>query len=248
MRHSLRRQLEDLNSDELLERAERMGIDIPPKLDRLFIIEELLDASGEIDAASDTESRREPDAGMELLPDGESEPELPAERQESAAIPQHYNKTYIGALIRDPLWIFVYWEVKQSEKEAFQAMPDFDGYRLRVVFMHEAFGENGKPDELFSVQVTENDTSWYLNFQCVSEPFRVELCIVLDGETQVLAVTPAISLPPLLGKSCAGNDTGVRRRLTQLSGYDDLPILRNTDRITRIPHKFENRAGASQKK
>jgi hypothetical protein len=123
-----------LTTRELVKLANQSGIDLPPGLDRLFIIRELLDNTFE-----------EPP---------EEKPDV-----KTVMLPKQYQITYMEALPRDPQWVYVCWELKAQDREHYEADCHFEGYALRA--MEE---KNGIFTESFTVPVGMEDNSWYLGF------------------------------------------------------------------------------------
>ena len=132
-------------------------------------------------------------------------------------------------MVRDPLWIFVFWEVKSQDKEVFEKSPEFDGYCLKVLHANK---EN-EADVIFRVPVRPSDSAWYIGFtpsdQLMSEDggsppadsniktfnqalnrgaaaekqilYQVELCVILKGEDNVLVTSNPFKLPEINGFS-----------------------------------------------
>jgi hypothetical protein len=214
--------LDSLSTGELEKIADSYDIDIPPGLERIFIIEELLDMARE-----------------EEEPEEDGEPPLRAvDFPETAELPKQYNITFLEVMIRDPLWAFVFWEVKGHDKEMHEEAPDFGGYCLRVIPLE---GKQGKKREKpFTVFVGTDDRAWYLGFPPAAGRYQVELCVLRGGAEIVLAVSRPFTLPRLLSRPDArtGDDSlalaGVYRNpLARLSGAGDFPVLRNVDRLSR---------------
>jgi hypothetical protein len=218
--------LESLTSDELVKLADNNGIDIPPGLDRAIIIEELLEALSENDAE-------------------ETDPVPLVEKSQpaSAPIPKQYNITFIEVLIRDPLWAFAFWEIKTHDKDLYEKDPDFNGYFLKG---SPCLGSEGS----FTIPVGTEDSAWYLGFPPGGGTFKVELLAVLGEVTEVLAISNRFRLPKLLGVQLPGTlaqDASQEKEpqgapsgaapLLQLSGIDDLTILRNNQRLSRLPKR-----------
>jgi hypothetical protein len=223
--------LESLTSDGLVKLADLYGLDIPPGLDRLFIIEELLEIASEDE---DDEGPLEASLVME------------AGFLESAPLPKQYNITFIEVMIRDPLWIFVFWEVKGFDKEVFEKAPDFGGYYLKVSPWDET--RRGFPrsegDGAFTIPVETGDTARYLGFPPAGEAeddwdkgLKVELCARRGAEEFVLAVSNPFRLPSLPRVPAETEQEENRGRyknpLIRLSGCGDFHILRNLDRLFR---------------
>jgi hypothetical protein len=235
-----RHHLESLTTQELAALADNAGIDIPPGLDRLFIIEEILEA--EDDGDKDAKNQEET-----LLEEAEFLGPVP--------LPEQYNITDIKVLIRDPLWVFVFWEIKNYDRELYEKNQDFEGYFLKVVpAAGERSGYTPHPEDVkpppsqvkaasvwsFTVPVGPDDTAWYLGFPPdypgKDTPgggwFRVELCVRREAEQAVLAASKPFRLPSLLLPAEA---KAPRSPLADLSAIDELNVLRNGDRRSRIP-------------
>lgn len=235
-----RRYLESLTTQELTALADNRGVDIPPGLDRPFIIEEILEA--EKDDENDERSREEV-----LFEDAEFLDPVP--------LPGQYNITSIKTLIRDPLWVFAFWEIKSHDREFYETFQDFDGYFLKVVpvaggysgYSPRAGDAKAAPSPAkavsglsFTVPVGIDDTAWYLGFPPDYSGkdasgggwFRVELCVRWGAEQAVLAASKPFRLPSLLLPAEA---RAPRSPLADLSAMDELQILRNGDRRSRIP-------------
>ena len=204
-----RSSLERMSSLELSRLADRYGIDIPPELERMFIIEELLDLTRDDDEEGG----------------GEEEPPLrEAGFLEPVPLPKQYNITYIEVMIRDPLWAFAFWEVKGADREFYEKSPDFLGYCLRVSPVDSPAG--GKNS--FTVSVGPEDGGWYLCFPPAEGRYTVALCAEREGEETVLALSQPFRLPGLFDGARAAQSP-----LGRLSGAEDFPVLRQVDRFSR---------------
>ncbi|MDR1948879.1 MAG: DUF4912 domain-containing protein [Spirochaetaceae bacterium] len=209
--------LESLTTKELTALGDSWGIDLPPGLERIFVIEELM------------ESRFD-------MADEEEDPETPplrrAEFSELAPMPRQYNLTFIEVLIRDPLWAYTFWEIKNADKELYEKAVDFIGYFLKVVPVPESGAVEG--GESFTVSVGVDDTAWYLGFPPEEGRYKVELCVLREGGELVLAVSAPFRLPKLLGSfGACGRQAGLNP-LIALSGAEEFRVLRNIDRLARV--------------
>jgi hypothetical protein len=208
----------------LVKLADEYGIDIPLDLERIFIIEELL----EITFDDEDEESVEP-----LIPS----PGF----QESVPLPKQYSITYLEIMIRDPLWVYAFWEIKAHDKEICEGAADFGGYYLRVKNLEEDAGEHS-----FTVPVELTDTAWYLGFPppvlgIRGGRFLVELCAIRGNGDYILCSSRPFTMPKLLssagGDAGAGGNSGKPQEkvpaLAQLSGADEFPVIRNADRQSR---------------
>jgi hypothetical protein len=175
---------------------------------------------------------------------------------EPLVLPKKYNFTYIEVMIRDPLWAFVFWEVKGGDREVFENSPDFAGYCLRVSpgdRLEPAVRERIAPQDaekagVFFVPIGPEDCAWYLGFPPEDDAghtaamtagrtacYKVELCAESDEAEHLLAVSSPFVLPrlPDRGMQCGASGTTALNPLIRLSGAGDFPILRNGDRLPR---------------
>jgi hypothetical protein len=209
--------LENLSNNELIELADSFGIDIPHGLERIFIIEEIL-----LESASMSEPKPEDD--IKINPS----------YSETAALPKQYNISYIEVVIRDPLWIFVFWEIKGHDREIHENAEDFKGYFLRAVPLNE---EGTKSNEfIFTVPVDAEDSARYLGFAEHSSQTHGRYVVKLgvtrgDSEIQIAASQP-FCLPKLIENKCINEKK--ENPLVRLSGVQDLSIITSTDRQARV--------------
>jgi hypothetical protein len=201
---ALKTHLESLTTRELLALADQSGIDMPPDLDRVFIIRELLDNAGDEDF---------------------SEPLAERPDMKTVSLPKQYHITFLEVLPRDPRWVFAFWEIKAQDREYYENMSRFEGYILRIAEL-----KDGKAAESFVIPVETGDSSWYVGFPPGGGMFRLELSV--RGPDVSLAVSRPFTLPRFLND--AGNEEFLARPLVQLSGAADFAVLRNIDRASRL--------------
>jgi hypothetical protein len=220
--------LESLSTGELIELAVKNGLDIPPDLERVFIIEELfyLDHDAEIAHHDIIQVDAKHDAFKEF-----------------AVLPKQYHISFIEVIIRDPLWAFVFWEIKAHDRNHYESAPGFRGYSLRVMPLKEgpssdgAFKEGGlQADEAasFIVSVDIDDYARYLGFppdngRC----FKVELCMCNHDDYTVLAQSRPFTLPRLIEPASNKLTAVYGNPLALLSGVDRFSLVRSEDRLLR---------------
>jgi len=216
--------LESLSTGELIGLAVKNGLDIPPGLDRGFIIEELfyLDHDAEGAYAHAHHDINQVDDKIEF--------------KEFAMLPKQYHISFIEVLIRDPLWAFVFWEIKAHDRKHYESAVGFSGYCLRVMpltLKDDALQMN--EDASFIVSVDIDDYARYLGFpphdgRC----FKVELCLRGHGNCTVLAESRPFTLPRLIEPASNEHIQAVYRNpLAVLSGLERFSLVRSEDRLLR---------------
>jgi hypothetical protein len=237
--------LESLTTFDLLRLADSHGIDVPPDLDRIFIIEELLEIAS-LDDTVPTESNAPAENKFPFdVSDGEandaSAETVTSVQLEPVPLPKQYNISFVEVIIRDPLWAFVFWEIKTSEKEQFEKTQDFNGYSLKVSpWISPVDPSKARANSFFAVPVKPDDRAWYLGltggiFRENQTLYKVELCAEVKGEETALAVSNPFRLPALPGESRSGRNSAEapENQLVCLSGMEDFHILRNNERSLR---------------
>ena len=203
--------LERLSTDELVVLAEHNGLELPADLERAFIIEELLHL-------------------------GKVGVEKAVEEAEHVTLPRQHNFSTVEVLVRDPLWAFVFWEIREHDQQLYEGTQDFEGYCLRVLPLKK---DTNQPDMAasFTVDVGEKDNSWYLGFPpdtgCF---FGVELCVRRQGNCDAFAASRPFKMPRLIEskRNAQGEAQSLYQNpLAQLSGIDRFPLLRSMDRRLR---------------
>ena len=90
--------LESMSTSALVSLADEYNIEIPESLNRRFIISELLEIAEEQSKIHQDDLRDDASA-FTFYED----------------LPKNFNETYIGAIMRKPLWCFAYWDIRDSE-------------------------------------------------------------------------------------------------------------------------------------
>ena len=133
-----RQYLETLSSADLMALAEDYDIDIPAELNRRFIIGELLEVAEELASPKD--------ADMII-----SSEKVVAN---SNNLPESYNETYLNVVLRNPAWIFVFWDIS-AEDLAMLKRENVLNCQLHVSFFETE--EEAKSNDFFDVQISLED-------------------------------------------------------------------------------------------
>lgn len=166
--------LETLPSADLIALADELGIDIPESLNRRFIIGELLEAAEEFG-----------DNDNELIDSSDLK---------TVDLPETYNETVISAVLRNPVWIFVYWDMKKDHISLVRKSSKIQSLGLRVNMF-----SRDNPDavaDYFDVPITLDDRNRYVLLPSGFGFVRIDFVVNMEGETcEVLANTGLVTLP-----------------------------------------------------
>jgi hypothetical protein len=212
-----RSRLETYSTSELIKLADSFGIDIPHGLERIFIIEELLEYSN----ASAQEEKEDIEIDLSY--------------PETAALPKQYNISYIDVIIRDPLWVFVYWEIKNHDREMHENSNNFKGYFLRLIPVNGEETDSKLKENIFTVPIDVKDCARYIGLAEHSPQTQGRYIIKLgvtcgNSEVQIASSQP-FCMPSLIENENIQNMK--ENPLLRLSAVADLSIIKNIDRQSR---------------
>ena len=168
--------LETLSSADLISLADDYGIDVPEDLNRRFLIGELLDVAEEFENSTHDDIGIVADADMHFSP----------------GLPESYNETVVQVVLRNPVWAFVYWDIKASQ---FSELKE-KGYSLalRVSFFPDE--SSPVPEESFDIQVSLADRAQYVLLRAGRKFVRIDLMSVCAGKVlESIAMSRKIALP-----------------------------------------------------
>ncbi|MDR0910666.1 MAG: DUF4912 domain-containing protein [Spirochaetaceae bacterium] len=163
--------LEGLSSQELNEIAENFSLEIPPELERAFLIEAIMEAA-ESSGLDESEEENEP---------------TPPPSVNKNVFKNNYNKNKISVLLRDPLWAFAFWDIRALDRDNYENTPGFEGYFLHII------GD----DDQWTIPVKPRDNELYINLPEKRGPYRVDLCAARMGSEDTLASSEVFTLSPL---------------------------------------------------
>ena len=153
-----RAKLEALTSAELLDIADEYGIDAPDDLNRQFIIGDLLELANELEESDKVKDN------IALSEDGEQVMNV-------NTLPDSYNETKINVLLRNPISLFVWWDL--SEWTIKKIKSERSQLRL-VVYFFESM-EDEKPADTFDIQINYSDRENYVIIPGGKKIVRVDL-------------------------------------------------------------------------
>lgn len=203
-----RSHLETLATADLISLADEFGIDFPENLNRSFIIGELLEVAEELEEEQDEE---------EIVANDDAAPV----HEDSEKLPETYNETTICAVLRNPAWIFVYWDISFADVNRLKTETSYKSMCLRVSFWENEDDTN--PLESFDVQVGPGDRQQYVLLTPGKNFVRVDLVAQYAGkDDENLAVSRKIELP----KGSSLINTGLPGRDLELSPAIELSGMR----------------------
>lgn len=164
--------LQTLSTDALLQLADQYGLFLSADLTRRLLIGELLDLDDEGTGTEDGST------AVALHP--------------HAAVCS-YNVTEIKAVLKDPIWFFVFWDFHQHLLNSVTAAKDFSSFILRVHSLNPS--DRTQSLDYFDIQVPPSDRKRYIHVSFDEYLHRVDLMVLFtDGREQLLAQSNIIEM------------------------------------------------------
>lgn len=173
-----RQQLEAMTTAELIDLADKYGIEIPDDLNRTFIVGEILEASEEFSSPAKSNS-------VEIM---EGDVQVPDQ------LPESYNNTCIDVIIRNPAWLFAFWDIKESDLSSLKTKPDFDSIFLHISFFSSADSED--PDDSIDIKTDLETREQYVLLPSGKRFIKIDLAASITGkQPEVLCSSRMVELP-----------------------------------------------------
>ena len=197
--------LETLSFSDLVTLADDYGVDVPDDLDRRFLIAELLELA--------EESENE-DEEMEISTDNDL--------NNKHSLSGNYNETQISCVLRNPAWLFVFWNISTQDAEKIEEAMG-GALRIRICILNNI--EDPTPNEVIEVQCSSTSQEQYVLIPKEAQFIKAELILSKGAASnEVLAFSPVVTIPQsskLVNDLQLGQDCDFPE-IIKLSGIDDL--------------------------
>ena len=193
--------LQTLSTDALFKLADRYGLFLSADVARNLLIGELLEF--EDDPVNDEGSAASPP---------------PSPLRDT---PYSYNMTEIRAVLKDPLWFFVFWDFHQRLFTELTQSRNFSFFSLRVHLLDP--DNTVKSLDFFDVQVPINDRKRYVHVSFDEYLHRIDLIAhFTDGHEQLLAQSNIVGMrrKNIPQQLCVSQNTA--NKIISLSGLSAL--------------------------
>ncbi len=168
--------LETLSFSDLKKLADEFGVDVPEDLDRRFLLSEILEIA--------EEARQDKDAPMIISFDNDV--------NQSTNLPEGYNETQISCVLRNPIWVFVFWDISDTDMNMLKTLPDYS-LGLRVCILSSE--TDLTPQEVLDIELPNGVNEQYVLIPSGKSFLRIELVYSSGSTREVLAFSPVISIP-----------------------------------------------------
>ena len=196
--------LETLAFKDLVKLADEYGVDVPQDLDRRFLIAELLELAQEESNASDLQ--------MIITDDDEENEEI--------NLPANYNETQIAAILRNPAWLFVFWNISEFDMNKIKHQKE----TLHIKVNTYKKSENSMITDSFEVQVLDESQEQYVLLPKGIDFVKIELLACKVNSQETRAISSEIKVPKTsswINELNFAKDNSFSNKL-KLSGMEDV--------------------------
>jgi uncharacterized protein len=187
--------LQDLPLEALREMANRIEISFHQSIERDALVDLIYDAVEEEKSErenSNNSAMRVKEKKFDII---ENE-DVASAASDEFELPDSYNETMISLLLRDPLWGFAYWDLKEAEVEAIKSTPN-SRLLLRVYQLDADAPGRKKRRRPFEIPVKISDRSWYINLPKTGTRYSLELIMQGGQGEKVLCASNSIESPKI---------------------------------------------------
>ncbi|MBU0634251.1 MAG: DUF4912 domain-containing protein [Candidatus Omnitrophica bacterium] len=120
--------------------------------------------------------------------------------KEHENLPQGYQDNLIVIQVRDPYWLYAYWEVTaQKIDEVRKDIKDLAMSAKRILRIYQVKNEGNRRtnlNRLFDIEITNDANNWYINAGIPNTTYCVDIGLLLgDGRFIVLARSNVVHTP-----------------------------------------------------
>lgn len=161
---------------------------------------------------------------------------------EPRELPTEYGDTKIAVLIRDPEWVFAYWEINDASRQRF-GIPRGRHNRPLALRVYDVTGiifDGRNAHRFHDVAVNDYTTSWYLKLPMPNRDYVVEVGTYSDAGEFLAIARSNVAAVPRMGMSEVVDDQfmevseEVYRQIVKLSGGTQLKYRLGSEDVLRV--------------
>jgi hypothetical protein len=168
-------QLQNLATSDLIDLANSLELFVPPNFSRISLISEILSMNSELEAL--------PYNILKILP----------LEDEMDDLPTSYGMTEVRILLRDPMWLFAFWDINTNQLEQLLKTDPNVSIFLRVMSF-----KSEKDDTYYAfedINVKQEERSIYIHTSINEEVTQVALMFKTKHKTELMAKSNFIYMP-----------------------------------------------------
>ena len=210
--------LRSLSYAELSRIAEKGNINVLQDMDKESLVAVIYDAFE--DERLDREGNNNVTIQVEAKKYSVSQDEeLFLDFGDDVELPDRYHETRLVLMLRDPSWVYCYWDIEDRILEELDASEDYTGLVLRVTELAEPDWTKDSIVDWFDIPIQFGDLRRYINLPSEDTSYGVELYALVGEKETLLARSNIIDSSRDYIAPSRGSDEANRDKLIEFSGF-----------------------------
>jgi hypothetical protein len=240
--------LRNLSYNELSTIADKGNINVLQDMDKESLVSVIFEALEEerLDREGDNNLTIQIEAKKYAV---SQDQELFLDFGDNVELPDRYEETRLVLMLRDPSWVFCYWDIEVRILEELKENNDFSGLVLRVTELAaDDWGKDSTVD-WFDIPIQFEDLRRYINLPSEDTYYGVEIYAQLGEKESLISRSNIVESSRDYIAPLPENENAKRDLLIELSGSStdvgtfpgtDYPDIDNPQRIMTIAGEVEN--------
>ena len=204
--------------EQLIELSNRSNVLVTPGVDKDTLINILIDAYDE------DRSEREELNNLAIQMESRKfsicmDEEIDLDTEDDLELPLRYNETKITVLLRDPSWIFCYWDLEDKKLAEVENTPGFGGLVFRIVELDTKEYHEDSVLDYFDIPIKSTDFRRYVNLPSEDTFYCAEIRAVVDEDDYLIIRSNIIETTREYVTAPHENDITKSSELIRLSGF-----------------------------
>lgn len=108
--------------------------------------------------------------------------------------PTGYGETRLTAMVRDPYWIYTYWDIAADHENRLREIYGLDNSSYYVIRIHD-LSEEQRPGSFYDLPVNLQAREWYINVGTPNRLYQLELGTLINGSFVLIARSNQVKTP-----------------------------------------------------
>lgn len=113
-------------------------------------------------------------------------------------LPDEYGETRFTAIVRDPYWLYAYWNIAAAHLNRLRechGLDDSAHFVIRIIDITESHPESQKRHNYSELTVSVGKREWYLHVGAPDRVFQLELGALVNGNFVLIARSNPVKTP-----------------------------------------------------
>lgn len=134
-------------------------------------------------------------------------------------LPERYEENRLVLMLRDPSWVYCYWDIEDRILSELAVNPDYTGLVLRVIELAAVDWSKDSMIDWFDIPIQFEDLSRYINLPSEDSCYGVEIHAQMGEREALVTRSNIVESSRDYVAPTRGGDNSKRDKLIELSGF-----------------------------